>query len=207
MYQFPIDIGTARFEDDVLAVLARLQRRPLPEAPIAFYGSSSFRYWHSMAMDLARLDVVNLGFGGGTCTSALHYMDTLLVPLQPVKVVLYFGENDISLDGLSAASALAGLRLLCERIQKRLPAVPIYVLSAKQSLNKWLYADVVTQFNAMAEAYCREARGIEFVDVTHVLLGQHGRPMGRYFLEDMIHLNAAGYAQWAQILHQHEGLL
>ena len=199
-YQFPDDLGTARHEDDVLAVLNRLKQRTVPAAPIAFYGSSSFRLWPGMAGDLNCLDVVNLGFGGGTNASGLHYLDTLLTPLRPAKVVLYFGENDISADGLSASSTLRNLRALHEAIRQRLEGVPVYLLSAKQSLAKWIYADVVAEFNELLRHYCEPLDDTHWVDVTTVLLGEHGRPMGRYYQDDLIHLNAAGYLQWARIL-------
>ena len=42
-FNFPVNIQTARHEDDVHSVLEQIERRILPAAPIAFYGSSSFR--------------------------------------------------------------------------------------------------------------------------------------------------------------------
>ncbi|MDE1949200.1 MAG: hypothetical protein KGI35_11335 [Burkholderiales bacterium] len=205
-YRFPDDIGTARHDDDVGAVLAAIRQRGLPPAPIAFYGSSSFRLWQSMAADLGCLDVVNLGFGGATHASALHHLDRLLTPLRPTRVVLYFGENDISADGLDARSTLGGLRALLDAIRQRMAATPVFVLSAKQSPTKWTYADVVAEFNRLAAEHCRGLDGVHPVDVTSVLLGAHGRPLGRHYQDDLIHLNASGYLQWARILRAQPGL-
>lgn len=201
------DIGTALHDDDVAAALAALRHRGLPAAPIAFYGSSSFRLWQSMVADLGSLDVVNLGFGGATNASGLHHLDRLLTPLKPAKVVLYFGENDISADGLNAASTFGHFLALHSAIRQRLGQVPIFALSAKQSLAKWLYADVVAEFNRLMAEFCRPLQNTQYVDVTSVLLGEHGRPLGRYYREDLIHLNDAGYRQWAAILRALPGLL
>ena len=206
MFEFPEDIGTTRYEDDVLAVLGALQRRRLPKQPIAFYGSSSFRFWQSMISDLDCADIVNLGFGGGTFRSGLHHFDRLLAPLQPKKVVIYFGENDISNDGLSAQSTLANMRALHERIRSEFPEARTFFLSAKQSPTKWPYHDVVTEFNACAKAYCAGTGDADFIDVTTPLLGEHGRPIGKLYVEDWVHLNALGYARWAKILLAHPGL-
>lgn len=206
-FEAPADIGTARHEDDVSAIVARLAQSRRPAAPIAFYGSSSFRLWQSMAQDLDSLDAVNLGFGGATNASGLFHLNRLLTPLRPAKVVLYFGENDISADGLDAQSALRNAQALREGIRQALPDVPVFALSAKQSLAKWLYADVVDEFNRRLQAWCSGAEHTHFVDVTSVLLGEHGRPMGRYYQDDLIHLNGAGYLQWARILRQQPGLL
>lgn len=206
MYDFPADIGTTRYEDDVLAVLGALQRRRLPQHPIAFYGSSSFRFWQSMAIDLDCADIVNLGFGGGTYRSGLHHFDRLLAPLQPKKVVIYFGENDISNDGLSAQSTLSNMKALHDRIRRCLPEAKTFFLSAKQSPTKWLYHDVVADFNARAEAYCSGAADVGYIDVTTPLMGEHGRPIGKLFVEDWVHLNALGYARWAKVLRAHPGL-
>ena len=55
------------------------------------------------------------------------------------------------------------------------------------------------------QAYCHNEANTHYVDVTSVLLGEHGRPMGKYYENDLIHLNAAGYQQWARVLlAQHE---
>jgi lysophospholipase L1-like esterase len=195
------------FEDDVLAAIARFKRMHLPQRPIAFYGSSSFRMWPSMAADLHSLDVVNLGFGGGTFASGLRYFDQLLMPVNPARVVLYFGENDISNDGLTAEFTLSGLKQLTSEIADKLPGVPVFVLSAKQSPTKWLCAKQVFAFNDLAKAYCESTAGLTYVDVGSCLLGENGLPMMRYFMPDLIHLNPAGYARWASVLRGVSGLL
>jgi lysophospholipase L1-like esterase len=146
-----------------------------------------------MLADLNTLDAVNLGFGGGTNASGIHYIDTLLTPLKPAKVVLYFGENDISNDGLCAASTFENIKALLAEIETRLPNIPIFVLSAKQSATRWFYADVVTQYNGLLEEHCSDATNLTYVNVTDALLGEHGRPTGGLYVDDGVHLNLAGY--------------
>lgn len=207
MFDFPTPLATNRFEDDIVAILARLQRGPLPKTPIAFYGSSSFRLWGTMVQDLQCLDVVNLGFGGGTNLSGRHYLDKLLLPLKPERVVLYFGENDIANDGLTGLSTFRNLEALAGDIRTGLPEAQIFVLSTKQSPTRWIYADEVDRYNSLTADWCKASGQATFVDVSTVLLGENGRPMGRYYQSDFIHLNAGGYALWADIIRRTAGLL
>ncbi|MWB78362.1 lysophospholipase [Pseudooceanicola sp. 216_PA32_1] len=207
MYKAPEDIRTNRFEDDVTGLLTRLSRGGLPERPIAFYGSSSFRLWPSVNRDLGSLDIVNLGFGGGTYLSGLHYFDTLLAPLNPAKVVLYFGENDIANDGLTGASAFANFLKLQDRIGTAFPQAQLFVLETKQSPTRWIYADEVDTLNALQREWCEGRPDARFVATSAGLIGENGRPIGRYYEGDFIHLNASGYAIWADILRREPGLL
>lgn len=199
-YDFPENIGTQRYDDDLNAIFARLQKTPLPKNPIAFYGSSSFRFWTTMSDDLQTLDAVNLGFGGGTNASGIHYVERLLFPLNPVKVFLYFGENDIAADGLGADTTFAHFSMLLDRIREGLGDVPVYALSTKQSRTRWIYADSVDRYNHLVRARCAAETNTHFVDVGTPLLGEHGLPTGKYYIGDGIHLGAAGYRVWADIL-------
>lgn len=198
MYDFPASIGTNRYDSDVLATLTRLQRLGLPDDPIAFFGSSSFRMWNSLAEDLNSLDVVNLGFGGGTFLSAIHYLDRLLVPLQPRRTLLYFGENDIASDGLTAKTAFGHFQTLTDRISDALPQTQLSVLAIKPSPARWIYRDEFERFNRLTQNWCEKGRAVTWVDPNGDLLGENGLPMFRYYQPDLVHLNAAGYAVWAQ---------
>ena len=207
MFEFPAPLATNRFEDDVVGILTRLQRGPLPERPIAFYGSSSFRLWGTMQQDLHSLDIVNLGFGGGTNLSGRHYLHKLLVPLKPQRVVLYFGENDIANDGLTGQSTFENLKALVGDIRQELGSAKIFVLGTKQSPTRWIYADEVNTYNDLTRDWCSRAGEADFIDASAGLIGENGRPMGRYYQPDFIHLNAGGYAVWADILKEVPDLL
>jgi len=207
MYDFPPSIGTSRHENDIVAILARLQRIGLPDNPIALYGSSSFRIWSSVTEDLGSLDIVNLGFGGGTYLSAIHYLDKLLVPLNPTKVLLYFGENDIASDGLKAETTLQHLQDLRHRISQALPLAEVTVLAIKPSPARWIYHHEFDHFNRDARDWCSNCEHTVWLDLNAGLLGENGLPMFRYYLPDLIHLNTAGYAVWSEALKKAHRLL
>ncbi|KQO76215.1 lysophospholipase [Rhizobium sp. Leaf311] len=207
MHDFPANIGTSRHENDIIAILARLQRIGLPDNPIALYGSSSFRIWSSVAEDLGSLDIVNLGFGGGTYLSASHYLHQVLVPLKPAKVLLYFGENDIASDGLKAETTLRHLQDLRDRISQALPRADVVVLAIKQSPARWIYRHEFDLFNQEARDWCNSCEHTTWFDPNVGLIGENGLPMFRYYLPDLVHLNGAGYAVWSEALRTTSGLL
>ena len=206
MYDFPANIGTSRHENDIITALVRLQRIGLPDNPIAFYGSSSFRSWGSIAEDLGSLDIVNLGFGGGTYLSASHYLDRLLVPLKPGRVALYFGENDIASDGLKAQTSLRHLHDLRDGIYRALPQADVFVVAIKHSPARWIYRHEFDLFNQMARDWCNSSERTTWLDPNAGLIGENGLPMFRYYLSDLVHLNAAGYAVWSEALRKTLGL-
>lgn len=207
MYDFPVNIGTSRHENDIITILTRLQRIVLPDNPIAFYGSSSFRIWSSVAEDLGSLDIVNLGFGGGTYLSASHYLHQLLVPLKPGRVLLYFGENDIASDGLKAQTTLRHLQDLRDRICRALPRADVFVLAIKHSPARWIYRHEFDLFNRTARDWCNGRERTTWLDPNTGLIGENSLPMFRYYLPDLVHLNAAGYAVWSEAFRKTSGLL
>ena len=200
-------LATNRYDDDILAIEQRIAARALPASPIAFYGSSSFRLWKSLNLDLGSLDLVNLGFGGGTNASGVFYFDRVVMPVRPKTIVLYFGENDISNDGLSSETAFSDFCRLQGRIATQLPDCRVFVLSAKQSPTKWMYEDVIRAYNDKVGGWCKASGRVTFIDVTAALLGENGRPIGRYYEPDLIHLNGSGYAVWSTILRNVPGLI
>lgn len=200
MYDFPNNIGTSRHENDIITVLARLERIGLPADPIAFYGSSSFRIWNSIVEDLGSFDVVNLGFGGGTCLSGIHYLDQLLTPLKSRRIALYFGENDIASDGLTARTTFKHLQDLRARISEKMPEAEVYVLLIKHSPARWIYRDEFEQVNHLVRDWCDGADKTNWLDPSAGLIGENGLPMFRYYLPDLVHMNAAGYAVWSGAL-------
>ncbi len=207
MYDFPISIGTTRHENDMIATLARLERIGLPDDPIAFYGSSSFRIWNSINEDLGSLSVVNLGFGGGTFLSAIHYMDRLLTPLRPCRLALYFGENDIASDGLTAHTTFSHLKTLRERISSALPQAQVFILAIKHSPARWIYRQEFDLFNKLARDWSEGHDDTTWVDPSAGLIGENGLPMFKFYLPDLVHMNAAGYSAWSTCLRSVSGLL
>lgn len=189
-----------RYDDDIVGICDQLRRRGRDRPALALFGSSSFRLWWRVAEDLESVDLVNLGFGGGTAASALRYFDRLFDTLRPGRLALYFGENDISNEGLTAAAALARVLELRQRLTDTLGPVEVHCLSVKHSPSRWIYRREFNAFNAALAEACAATPQTGFIDVTSPLLGTNGLPIGACYQPDGLHLNAAGYLRWAHVL-------
>ena len=198
--------STTHYDDEVIDLKSRIGQRRFQDKPIAFYGSSSFRLWHRMAEDLNCLEIANLGFGGGTMESAMRYLDDVLSCVTPKSFVLYFGENDIANDGLTAETIIQMYLALKARIRESLGDIPIYYLSTKHSPARWIYKDEVNKLNDLAKKACEQDAACVYVDCTSCLLGANGLPVWRFYQPDSLHLNHEGYGRWAESLAEAPGL-
>jgi lysophospholipase L1-like esterase len=124
----------------------------------------------------------------------------LLIPLKPRRIALYFGENDIASDGLTAHTIFEHFKELRERISHRLPITGVFVLGIKPSPARWIYQQEFSQFNALARDGCKTCDRTEWIDPSAGLMGENGLPMFRFYLPDLVHMNTAGYAGWAKAL-------
>ncbi|TGU92145.1 lysophospholipase, partial [Mesorhizobium sp. M8A.F.Ca.ET.173.01.1.1] len=85
------------------------------------------------------------------------------------------------MDGMTAKSTFDNFLRLIDVARKQLGPIPIFCLSVKQSLANWIYADEVMRLNALIADFCSGDPHTTYVDVATCLLGENGRPMGRYF--------------------------
>src|SRR5271165_5563318 len=72
------------------------RKNPPKPGVIVFTGSSSIRFWESLASDMKPLEVINRGFGGSRVAQVNQYASRIVLPYQPRAVVLYAGDNDLS---------------------------------------------------------------------------------------------------------------
>jgi len=92
-----------------------------------FYGSSSIRLWESLYNDFATYKPVNLGFGGSTLAACVWFFDRLMMPLNPKRLVVYAGDNDLS-DGRNPEEVFIFFEQLVVKARQRL-AICLAILS------------------------------------------------------------------------------
>lgn len=193
----PTTEAPARFEADI-ATFEEMDRAQAP-APggVVLVGSSSLRMWPDAATDLGAPDLVNRAFGGSTMAEVVAAAPRIVLPLAPRTVVIYAGDNDLQ-EGKTPAQVLADFEALRSLLRARLPAVRLVVVSVKPSPSRWALAEAMRETNAGLRAAVAADPNARFVDVFTPMLGADGQPRGELFLEDRLHLNATGYALWAQ---------
>lgn len=194
------DPDPARFAAAIARFLATDATVPPPRRAIVCTGSSSMRMWHPRIQnDLPGLTLLTRGFGGSHYSDVIHYVEALILNNQPRAVLLYEGDNDAA-HGKSPERIFQDFERLVNRCRKVLPELRFYIIGAKPSMARWGIADSMQAANARIEAYCRAHAGFTYIDVWPVLLGANGEPRRELFMADQLHLNAAGYDEWARVI-------
>ncbi|MBB6052219.1 GDSL-type esterase/lipase family protein [Armatimonas rosea] len=181
---------------------------------IVFYGSSSVRLWTTLQSDIAPLTeaphppILNLGFGGSTLAACVHYFDRL--PGRVIKehgplrsLVVYAGENDLG-DGASVDQVVDSFFWLHAMVRDRLGETPFVFLSIKPSPARAPILEKIRQANARIATLIPSRPQSQFVDVYASMVDSDGKPRAELWCDDGIHLSAAGYALWTQLLAVHQ---
>jgi len=186
---------SARFAAELNAFVREDSASPPPPSPVLFVGSSSIRYWESLATDFPGLPVLNRGFGGSRMDDVLRYADRVVFRYKPRAIVLYEGDNDLQ-DGRTPARIAGDVAEFLSRVRTTLPLARVVCLSVKPSPSRWNLADKVRQTNALLRAVVAEDTMATYVDVYTAMLGADGRPRPELFRADSLHMTPAGYAIW-----------
>ncbi|MCF3649398.1 GDSL-type esterase/lipase family protein [Synoicihabitans lomoniglobus] len=187
-----------RWNREIKQIVEREAAHPVPENGILFVGSSSIRLWESLAQDFPNHPVYNRGFGGSQVSDLIGFFDEVIAAGNPRQIIIYSGTNDVNA-GESPESVMADFDALCGMIRAALPDTQIALIGAAPNPHRWpVQADYV-RFNAMARHYC-EREGHTYVDVWTPMLGEDGLPSRDLYRDDQLHMNAAGYAIWREIM-------
>lgn len=172
---------------------------PPASQAVLFIGSSTIRKWTSLAKDFPDLPVINRGFGGSELSDSVFYADRIAIPYRPRLIVLYAGDNDLA-RGKTAETVHADFHAFCAKIHAALPATRILYISIKPSPSREKLKDKVLAANALIASECRKEPRLAFADVYAPMLDAKGDPRRELFVQDMLHLNAAGYASWTRVV-------
>lgn len=190
------------YEGEVRELERRRQANPPPSGVVAFYGSSSVRLWTTLADDFCEVPVVNLGFGGSTLAACAYYFARLVPPVNPRALVCYAGENDLG-DGASVDAVVQAFRDLHVQVGDRLGETPFAYLSVKPSPARWNVVGRIQEVNRRIAEEIKVRPQSHFVDVYTPMQNDDGSPRRDLWTEDGIHMSAAGYYVWWQVLSAH----
>ena len=177
---------------------------PGPSRAVVGVGSSSMRFWSTsdrFAKAFEPLTTINRGFGGSVMNDVAYFLDPAVLDLEPRAVMIYEGDNDIA-RGISQAAIVSSLQGIIEQLHFRDPEIRVYVFSIKPSLARmslWVSMRAVNQsFKSLAEGNDR----VFYVDVATAMLNDNGRLDPDLFVDDGLHLSAAGYDVWQQVVRE-----
>lgn len=191
--------GFAKWEKDIAAFEAKDRENPPAKGGIVFVGSSSIRRWTTLAGDFPHHRVLNRGFGGSQIADSVHFADRIVIPYAPRMVVLYAGGNDLNA-GKSARQVFANFRAFFAKVRTALPETEIAFISIAGNPKRWAQVEQVKEVNESIRAFLKEQPRTQFIDVFSKMLGTDGLPLPHIFVEDRLHMNAAGYAIWRDVI-------
>ncbi len=166
---------------------------------VVFGGSSSIFFWKTLPEDMQPLTAVNYGFGGSTFPEVTHYADRTILKNQPTAMVIYC-ENDLYMNQpKTPAQVLADYQQLLKTIRKKQPKTPVYFIALKPSPSRWKRWAESEEVNRLVKKYIDGQKNHYFIDIVPCML-KDGRPDPSIFLSDSLHMNAAGYARWTNVI-------
>ena len=188
-----------RFESEIQA-FEKADVEAMPDVGnILFTGSSSIRMWSSLKEDFAPMPVINRGFGGSTIAEVNYYADRLVHKYKPGMIVFYCGENDLT-EGRPPALVFQDFKKFIGETEKNSAGVPVIYISAKPSPARWDYWRKYETLNRMVEQFTKSRSNLHFINISETLLGENGEPDSTLFIEDQLHMNSSGYANWTEVL-------
>jgi len=193
----PAAPGPERFAPEIAAFEAADGAQPLAPCPVLFVGSSSIRFWRSLAADMAPIRVLNRGFGGSEISDVDFYFDKVVSPYHPRAIFFYAGDNDVN-SGKSTERIVGDFTRFLDLKDKALGRTPVYFISLKPSKLRWSQFAAQGEVNARIRALAARRRDLRFVDVVPTMLAD-GKPKD-IFIADGLHMTPEGYALWTAVI-------
>ena len=187
-----------KFDKEVADISHHLDSIGWSKGSVIFTGSSSVRMWKSLQNQFPEVPIINTGFGGSTAEDLEAQLFPLVLRLEPSKVFIYEGDNDIN-GGKTAAEIMTTLDEIVTRIQKQLPNATVNLISAKPSPSRWELKTSYLVLNELMRQYCTTHENVNFVNVWDIMLDKTGVPRSDIFIGDNLHMNEKGYALWKEI--------
>ncbi len=188
------------YEPEILAFESADRADPPAPGQVLFTGSSSIKFWKSLAADMSPLPVLNRGFGGSKTRDVLAVFDRIVTPYQPSVIVYYCGDNDLGTDNTDSRSAAQGFISFDQRCREHWPGIRVIYIPIKASIARWSNWPAMRLANQLVRDYCSRTPGAIYADTVTPTLAADGKPDPSLFQPDGLHLNAKGYEFWTRTL-------
>ena len=189
--------GPERLAPEIEAFAAQDRATPPERCKVVFTGSSSVRFWSTLAQDMAPIPVINRGFGGSQISDVNFYFDRVVGPYHPRAIFFYAGENDLHA-GKAGSDVVVDFERFMTLKTAKLGATPVYFISLKPSKARWAQKTDQDAVNAKIRAMASTRADLDYVDVVPTMLQADGTPKD-IFIADGLHMTSAGYALWTAV--------
>src|SRR6185503_13157441 len=143
---------TNRWEKEIAAFEAQDKTNPPPKGAILFIGSSSIRLWKTLAEDFPDLKVINRGFGGSEIADSVHFLDRMVIPYEPTRIVMYAGGNDINANKTPEQVA-RDFKAFVAKVHAKLPKTKIAYISIAGNPARWAQVERVKRANELIREF------------------------------------------------------
>jgi lysophospholipase L1-like esterase len=155
--------------------------------------------WKTLAEDLPEHKVINRGFGGSEIADSVRFVDRIVVPYQPKRIVMYAGGNDIN-GGKTPEQVASDFKAFVAKVHAKLPEAKISYISIAGNPARWAQVERVKEANKLIREFTTTDKRLNFIDVFPHMLGKDGMPLPDIFVDDRLHMNEKGYAIWKKVV-------
>ncbi|HEV7301308.1 MAG TPA: GDSL-type esterase/lipase family protein [Tepidisphaeraceae bacterium] len=178
-------------------------QREKDQGAVVFAGDSLIGGWKPELMKKAfpNLKIANRGVGGDTSRGLLFRFKEDVLDLNPAAVVICIGSNDLSAHG-DPAAVEANIAEMIEMARQHSATMPIVLCLTPPRDSK----EAPTKPGAhpeLNERIAQLAEGREHValaDTFNPMATPAGKPIPEYFGKDRVHITAAGFEKWGEVL-------
>lgn len=195
----PEQVSSPDWERDMQRFAAADAIAPPPQHAVLFIGSSSIRFWDTLAVDFPGVPVINRGFGGSEIRDSTWYADRIVTPYAPRQVLLYAGDNDLA-SGRGPVQLRDDFRRFVARVRHDLPRAKIAYIANKPSPSRAHLLAAQREANSLIRLDIATMTNVQFIDIFTPMLDAQGQPREELFREDRLHMNPAGYRLWAWVV-------
>ena len=189
------------WEEDIVELETVTRGQCPPDTCVVFVGSSSIRFWDSIAADMSPIRVIQHGFGGAKLNDIVHYAPRLVTAYRPRAVVVFAGTNDIDPRAQKTPAALLeSYQAFVRVVDKAMPELPIYYIGITPSPMRWSVWPVAQEANRLIKEWSDTRNNLHFIDTSKVLLSDDGEPDGENYVIDGLHLSDQGYGRWTAVI-------
>ncbi len=190
------------WEADIAAFEKLDAQQPPQPGGIVFIGSSSIRYWTTLAEDFPGVAIVNRGFGGSQLRDSTRFVERVIVPHKPRLVVLYAGDNDLA-EGRTPSQVEDDFAAFIEAVRRDDAQRRVAIISIKPSPARRALLPAARDANARLQRVAAAHAGVSYIDIFTPMLDADGEPRAELFLDDRLHITRDAYRLWADAVRPH----
>ena len=192
-----------KWEDEIQRLEARNARETHPDDSILLIGSSSIRLWKTAQQDIAPYASIQRGYGGAKYSDMAVFAERIVTPHR-FQAVVMFVANDISGSENDHTPEEVGLLVqnILGTIRKHAAEQPVLIVEITPCSSRFKVWHRIRQANAVLRQICLTNPNTYFVETAEHYLDNQKQPIDSLFVDDKLHLNEQGYAQWGQLIRR-----